>query len=536
MKRIYLILLSILSGLLFALSWPERGLNLLAFVAFVPLFFVQHYLGDTKKRGMFWLSWLAFLVWNTLTTWWIWYSTDVGAIMAIVLNSLFVAVIFNLFHISKKKLYQNKRGFIILLFFWLSWEYFHMNWDLTWSWLNLGNVFASSPKWIQWYEYTGSLGGTAWIVLVNVLVYHFIKFLLIDKVKEQAVLYGTLMILVIAIPIGVSYFIYANYQEKDNPVEVVVVQPNTDPYNEQYNLNPEILLEKNLEMAKQEITDNTRFVVFPESTLYDSRYSIWEENLWRSPLLQNLQDFIFDYPNISVVIGASTYRNIPEGETRTNAARKYRNADRYYYAYNTALLVDTSEILQVHHKSKLTPGVEIMPSWGILKPLESLAIDLGGTIGTLARDEKTVVFESADQTKISPIICYESVYGEFVSDIIQEGAELIFVITNDGWWGNTPGHRQHFLFSILRSIETRRSLARSANTGISSFINQRGDVFQRTNYWEPAVIKQQLNKNTELTYYVKNGDYLARISVFVSALILLIAYTQAFIRKRKNQA
>ena len=111
---------------------------------------------------------------------------------------------------------------------------------------------------------------------------------------------------------------------------------------------------------------------------------------------------------------------------------------------------------------------------------------------------------------------------------------MILVITNDGWWGNTPGHRQHFLFSILRAIETRRSIARSANTGISAFINQRGDVFQQTAYWEPAVIKQQINANDKLTYYVKNGDYIARVSVFISVLVLLISLIQGFLKKKKS--
>jgi len=534
MKRIHLLLLSVLSGFLFALAWPERGFNLLIFVAFVPLFFIQQQLGDTQKRGMFWYAWLSFLIWNALTTWWIWYSTDVGSILAIVLNSLFVAVIFQLFHVSKKKLYQNRQGFIILLFYWISWEYFHMNWDLTWSWLNLGNVFAASPKWIQWYEYTGTLGGTAWVIIINILIYHVLKSLFIDKQKKMVLLNGIVILVLMLVPVILSLIIYNNYEETENPVEVVVVQPNTDPYNEAYDTKPEELLQKNLALAKQKITDNTRFVVFPESTLYDGRYGIWEENLWRSPLLRMVQDFIFEHPNVSVVIGASTYRKIGKGEEKTNAARKFRDSKGYYYAYNTAFLVDTTQVVQIHHKSKLTPGVEIMPSWGILKPIENLAIDLGGTIGTLARDEKTVVFEDDEYNIVSPIICYESVYGEFVAKTIREGAGLIFVVTNDGWWGNSPGHRQHFLFSVLRAIETRRSIARSANTGISAFIDQRGEVFQKTKYWEPAVIRQTLNINNELTYYVRNGDYFARVSILVSVLVLLISFTQGFLRKKKS--
>ncbi len=533
MKRIHLFLLSILSGMLFVLAWPERGLSPLIFVAFVPLFFIQQYLGDAKKKGMFWYAWLAFLIWNALTTWWIWNSTGVGAILAILLNSLFVAVIFWLFHLSKKLLYQNKRGFFILIFYWISWEYFHMNWDLSWSWLNLGNVFSSAYKWIQWYEYTGTLGGTFWVFSGNIALYHFIRYLFL-KEKKSAIVYGVASLLIIFIPIIISYSIYNHYVEKGTPVEVVVVQPNSDPYNVQYDLDPDILLDRNLKLAEKGITDSTRFVVFPESTLYDGRYGIWEGALIRSPLLNKVRAFVIKHPQISIVIGASTSRLIGKNEKKNHAARKFRNGTGYYYVYNTAFMIGSKGVFQIHHKSKLTPGVEIMPSWGILKPLEKLAVNLGGMTGTLKKDDSTVVFFDKKGVGVSPVICYESIYGEFVAKTVRKGSGLIFVITNDGWWGNTPGYRQHFLFSILRAIETRRDVARSANTGISAFINQRGDVFQKTKYWEPAVIRQNLQVNTEETWYVKHGDYIARISVFISIFIFLIALVRGYLRKKKS--
>lgn len=535
MKRWHLLLLSLLSGLLLAASWPVNGFTPLIFVALVPLFFVQQYLGDRNKGGIFLYAWLAFLIWNVLTTWWIWYSTDVGAIMAFILNAMFSATVFYLFHLSKKKLFENKKGWGILIFYWVTWEYFHMNWELTWSWLNLGNVFASQYKWIQWYEYTGSLGGTVWVIVVNILVYHAIDLLLKKNYNKALKLNLTGILVFVAVPIVLSYIIYNNYKEAENPVEVVVVQPNTDPYNEQYNYSPMVLLEKNLKLASQKITDSTRFVVFPESTLYDGNQSIEEDNLQRSPLIRRIHEFIQAHPLITIVIGASTYRELRPGEKKTHAARKFSNANKYYYRYNTAFQLDSSANILIHHKSKLTPGVENMPSWGILKPIEKLAINLGGITGSLKTEDVPVIFTDHQNVKTSAIICYESVYGEFTAKTIRKGAGLIFVITNDGWWGNTPGHRQHFLFSVLRAIETRRSVARSANTGISAFINQRGDVFQKTAWWVPAVIRQNININNKLTYYVKNGDYIARISAFISALVLIISFVQGFLRRKKAQ-
>jgi len=134
---------------------------------------------------------------------------------------------------------------------------------------------------------------------------------------------------------------------------------------------------------------------------------------------------------------------------------------------------------------------------------------------------------------VAPLICYESVYGEFCGNFVQRGANLLFIITNDGWWGNTPGHKQHFSMARLRAIECRRSIARSANTGISCFVDQRGDVYQVTAYWVPDVISQDLNLNDALTFYVKMGDYIGRISAFLSVVFILISIVFGIRRKKK---
>ncbi|PLX04376.1 MAG: apolipoprotein N-acyltransferase [Marinilabiliales bacterium] len=531
MKTIYLVLLSILSGLLLALSWPVNGFTPLVFIALVPLLFVQQYLGDSNKKGMFWLAWLAFLIWNVLTTWWIWYSTSVGSVAAFVLNALFTAIVFQLFHLSKKWFYQNKKGSWILIFYWISWEYFHLNWDLSWSWLNLGNAFASTPKIIQWYEYTGTFGGGLWILIVNVLIFTILNKFVHQRSFKGLYINTIVLVLVIVVPIIYSVNIYNNYLEKGKEVDVVVVQPNIDPYNEQYNLSPDSILSRNLALAIPLVDEKTKYVVMPESALQED---IWVGALNNSTTINSLFATAKNFDSLTFITGATTYKMIRNGDEKTNAARKFRSIDKYYYAYNSALLVDNRGFVQLHHKSKLTPGVEIMPSWGILKPIESLAVDLGGTTGTLGRDKDPVVFWDLDSIGSSPIICYESIYGEFVTETVKKGGMIIFVITNDGWWGNTPGHKQHLLFSSLRAIETRRWVARSANTGISAFINERGDVLQRTKYWEPAVLKQTIRANDELTYYVKNGDYLATTSAFISVMVFLIALTQGFLRKKKG--
>ena len=274
---------------------------------------------------------------------------------------------------------------------------------------------------------------------------------------------------------------------------------------------------------------SSMYIVSPESAIQEN---IWEERIEESRSLDTLQAFLSRFPRAGYVIGASTFRNFKPGEKLSATARKYRTAEGHYDVFNTAVYVDSTGLTRLHHKSKLTPGVEKMPFAKLMKPLENLAFNLGGTVGSLGVDqERTVFTRPGDSLKVAPVICYESVFGSYVTQYIHKGANLIFVITNDGWWGNTPGHRQHFTFSKLRAIETRRSIARSANTGISAFIDQRGDVYQQTKYWEPAVIRQEINASDKITFYVRNGDYIARISAFVAVFLLLIAISYRLRRR-----
>ncbi|MDE6694256.1 MAG: apolipoprotein N-acyltransferase, partial [Bacteroidales bacterium] len=175
--------------------------------------------------------------------------------------------------------------------------------------------------------------------------------------------------------------------------------------------------------------------------------------------------------------------------------------------------------------SRLTPGIEIMPFAGKVKFIEKLAVDLGGTVGTLGVDEGPHVFADGDtMPKFSAIICYEAGFPDDVASCVNAGAELLFVSTNDGWWGNTPGHRQHASYARLRAVENRRDIARSANTGISCFINQRGDVFQATDYWQPACIRATLHASSHLTFYARYGEILGRCSLFMSLFFLLLTF------------
>lgn len=524
MKTIQLYLLALLSGLLLSFAWFPHGWIPLIFIAFVPLLLVEKQVAYHPEKYhtliLFACSYLAFFTWNLLTTWWVKNASYGGAALAIICNALLMTTVFIIYHRVKKRIGE-KWQYLIFVSFWITWEFLHLDWDLSWPWLTLGNAFADTRKSIQWYEYTGVFGGSLWVLAANaVLVSCFEKTTTAFKFQFHKKK-GIALILLVCIPILAS-FVISGFRVPsflNSGKEVVIVQPNIDPYNEKFLGSPEDQLRKMLALATQKVDDTTQYVLFPETALPSL---VWENKLEQDSCIQMLKTFLKNYPNLKVIIGAVTAKVYESNEKRSATARKFRQDDAYYDEYNTALQVSQGAI-QIYHKSKLVPGVEKLPFPYIFKFLDKLAIDLGGTTGSLGMQDERSVFHSSERFNAAPVVCYESVYGEYVSEYVRNGANFIAIITNDGWWGDTPGYRQHLKYGALRAIETRRWIARSANTGISCFITPEGEIRQETQWWVPAVIKGRIQMNRTQTFYTKYGDYIARAAMYLS--ILLIIYS-----------
>jgi apolipoprotein N-acyltransferase len=190
--------------------------------------------------------------------------------------------------------------------------------------------------------------------------------------------------------------------------------------------------------------------------------------------------------------------------------------------------------VQFYHKSKLVPGVEQTPFSSSLSFLKPAFEAFGGSAGSYGKQDRPSVFYSQNGIGAAPVICYESIWGEYVADYVLQGAQFIAVITNDAWWGNTPGKDQHLLYAKLRAIEARRWVARSANTGISAFINQRGDVVQRSGWWVSTALKADINLNDEQTFYVKHQDYIAIAGCLGTGIFLIILVSARFLKPNKK--
>jgi apolipoprotein N-acyltransferase len=528
MKNKQYLALGCLSALAFWLSWPSISFSILLFIAFIPLLIIEHEISSNKETGskgaIFRYTFLSFLIWNILSSYWIWNASAFGMIVAVLLNSTMMSTVFVAYHFVKKR-NNFFVGSLFFICFWMAMELLHHHWDFAWPWLTLGNAFAEHNDWVQWYEYTGVFGGSFWVLLCNILFFN--AYLKISTTKGITWIRWRVLlnpILLVFIPIVISTIIYSNYIEKINPSNIVIVQPNIDPYHEKFNgLTSEEQLERLIKLSDSVAQKNTEFFLWPETALQNN---LAEETLESSPLIIRSRLFLSKYKNGNIITGADTYKTYQNEETET--ARKFKSGECCYDAFNTAFLIENTPGIQVYHKSKLVAGVEQIPYPSVLNILKPLTINLGGTFGSLGKQSERTVFYTKSGIGAAPVICYESVFGEYVAEYVKNGAQFIAIITNDGWWGNTSGYKQHAAYAKLRAIETRRSIARSANTGISSFINQRGDVMEATNYWISDAKNGNINLNDEITFYVKYGDWFA----FSASLLALLLLAYSLIKKK----
>ena len=519
-------LLSILSGTLLTLSWPVHGLSFFVFFSLIPLFFVEDQISSDslkrKKTRLFAISFLGFFIWNIGTTWWIVNSTVFGMVFAILCNTTFYTILMMLFHWSKKRL-PLRTAYIFLVSLWIAFEKFHLEWDFSWPWLNFGNVFSEDIQWIQWYEYTGAFGGTLWVLLINIGFFEVLKNYPPSLKNPLWIKKMSPWIIGIAIPIIISLVLYKKEKNLTPSTEVLLLQPNIDPYNEKYEQENDYFFDLMVSMTTDQITDHTRYIITPE-TYYGAGFGLAIKEFKTSTLYHKIDSFLQKNPKIQLIGGIQSY-NVYRTDTLPTPTANFISKGIWVDFYNSAFKMEHQQKTEFYHKSKLVVGVENMPYKRFFRPLlGDFLLDLGGTVSSRAIQAHRSVFEHQQiNLKAAPIICYESIYGEFITDYVRKGAQFLAIITNDAWWGNTPGHRQLLSYARLRAIENRRSIVRSANTGISAIINTKGEITNKLPYEKKGVLKGKFAPADRITFYTQYGDYIARWASFIAVLFFLIA-------------
>jgi len=522
--------LSASTGLLLYAAWPASPLTFLIFFAFVPLLWLERQ--GIRRAAFFGWVYLAMLIWNVGATWWVWNASP-AAIGAFTANSLLMCLPWLGFHYLRPRL-GNVIGYASLIVLWLSFEYLHLqDWGLSWPWLTLGNVFAGRYSWVQWYSFTGVSGGGLWILVLNVLVFRWLWNAVQKKVYGVWPAIGIGLVALFPIFGSMQYTgvlearskAYAYSRAEKN---VVIVQPNIDPYEKVSTGSFDAQLGRLIRLSDSVIDSNTVLVVWPETALFNDE-GFLEDSLKKDFFLKPLWAFLQRHPQTNLLTGIESLRIFDYRHSAT--AMKIPNTDKYYESYNAASIMDSAGPEVIYHKSKFVPGAESLPVY--LHWLVPVFAKFGATEGGYTGQPQRTPMQTTNHSYlIAPAVCYESIYGEFMARYAHNGADVIAVITNDGWWGNTPGVYQHEEYASLRAIETRRWVIWCANTGVSALISSSGRIVDSRPWATQGVMKVVVPKETGMTFYAAYGDILSKLALGLALLFWIWHFITVIKRKR----
>ncbi len=447
----------------------------------------------------------------------------IAGIMAVLVNAVLMTLPVLLYYFVRKRLNTPKIYLKYLIFvpFWVGFEFLHFRWDLTWSWITLGHAFTYYPFYLQYIEFTGVLGTS-----VHTLAATAALAAAVEATAQGQPLPAKSTIFWVFWPVFplLLYPILAR-SERFSPVgqiNVRVVQPNVDPYNKFAVLPPDVQMRQFAELVRRPGVDTIDLVVLPETAI---PVGLMAHDLKNTVYLGEIRELVRQYPRLNVLTGAIVYRLYKEGE-KTSASTKvlFDGVDTVRYeSYNAAIMPESDDRYYV--KSKLVPFTERTPFLEYLRFLEAFNFTMGGHFGGFGKPDSLMILRTRSGVGVAPLICYESEFGELTAEVVKKGAHVLCVITNDGWFGESSGHIQHAHLASLRCIETRRDLARSANTGISLFGDRNGAYFpERLGWWTQGTLDRKLNLYDHTTFFMRFGDWPGRWAVMtVFALIFFAA-------------
>lgn len=528
----YSLVLALASGILLGLSFPPYPFGLLSLVAYAPLLVLwAERIPQYRKRNIVGLTYATFFVFHGLTNWWVgsWQEHTDPYLMAsgIALwigHPFFLALPWYVLAYVRRRLGVGpmlwSSPLIVCAFEWL-----HGQTDASYPWLTTGTMTVYTP-FAQAADLVGMYGLTFAVLLVNAIVvagYIALK----NNRRRMAYRYG-----IVGLVVLVPWFMYGVYaasksydHDYDPGIRVHLVQPNIDPWDKWSDPRVQVAAHQHLEDSIIATGNRPDLVVWSETAI---PFAIRGGN--------NMEEFAqlrnwVDTTRVALLTGYSDVKVYEPGTAPPSARRSTIDPDQRFDSFNAAMVLQSGQTsIPVHRKSMLTPFAERFPfaddltfamdwfKWGV-------GISSWGK--GLTRDPLPVTV-GAKTVKVGTIVCIESIYPQVARDMVNNGADVLCVITNDAWYNGTIGPRQHFDIARMRAIEQRRWVMRCANSGVTGFISPTGNNGGGTSVM-PApeqiatvcsgIVKQVRHR----TVYSRIGDVLPYASVFATCCVVVFA-------------
>lgn len=512
-------ILTLTAGLLLGLSFPPFPFPFLTFPAFLCLFRLID-LSSSAREAAF-RAYPGFLLWNIIATYWLMLATLAGGIAAILANAAVMTIPVMLQYKFQRSSLPSWLIALLQTAAWLSFEYLHHHWDLAWPWLTAANAWSNVPVLLQYISITGFWGASFWIIFTAALAYQAIQ----RSDRRLAAAAGSCLVLFPLFSLGIYWG--SSPSPAQTSQEVIVTQPNFDSY-QPYGGYPNASRATRhlLQLSDSLRSPDTELIVWPENAIQSDLSNRETFGRRTGQTRQVLQKKARQW-NTAVIAGA-TYFEFYSPE-QAPALPYYTADNRPFLPFNAAVKFAPGEPVEVYRKHNLVPIVERVPYVHFLAAIDIFDWVNWNRIQKYGKGQQANAF-SVGQTKTPALICYDSVYPSWIRKFVQQGAGYLTVITNDGWWGNTSGHLQHFAYARLRAIEFDRWVVRSANNGISGIIAPDGSIKKWVPYKATTAFRYSVPVLTSQTVYARFGDWLPRIlMVLLAGGILYLV----FVRTRK---
>lgn len=493
------LLFAIFSGLLLGLFWPPNILSYPYFVVFVPLFWVADRTENSRGERLKFLLYpfLSFIIWHVITLHWLFNLSTRSAILVVVINSIIYSIPFILF-----TLYPKIR-FLFFIVSWVALEYLIQKWELGFPYMILGNALSTRYNLIQWYEVTGVIGGSFWIILVNICIYFLIK----DRYKKLRIIE---FIASVIIPIGISYLLYSKHYDTKK-INIGYLHTSVDSRTTRYQISQDSLISIYLSDLSS-LNENVSAVFLPESSLPEGGWLSELKNESSLKILRNIASSK-DFDVVSGII----FHSLVDGASHPLSSATSEGSN--FITHTGSISVNSNGNSYFRVKNKLVPFEETIPYPTVLSFLRRHIPSLGGFVfSKLALTNE--VFKTSDGIKYIYLVCYESLFPEFTRRRVLEGAEFIAIGLNESWYSGSIASNQMMYYSIGRAIENRRTVVRSSNDGISCVISPLGSIVSSYQGSTHRLITHEIPIRKVNTVYTLFGDWLGLLCLISCVMIL----------------
>ncbi|MEO0075398.1 MAG: apolipoprotein N-acyltransferase [candidate division WOR-3 bacterium] len=503
-----MIVILILMAFALSFAFAPFPVRFVAYFALIPLISI---IPKYNYKKLFGYGFIFGVVFAFFHLWWLYFlyvplelTTKILLYVGVTILFGYLALYTAVFSVITKFL---GIGFAPLV--WIVLEFIRTKSEIGFPWGFLGYTQTPYIPIVQLSSIFGIYGLSAWIIWINLLWYWLFK-------KKHKLTYLIVLILSFTIPI-----IYGLVRIKKQPdlFKVAIVQPNIPPDEKGDRASRNQFLNELQALVKQASQEKVDMIVLPETaTLVDITKS---ENLsfW-------LQE-IADSNDVYIFTGTPIYdRDKP---AYYNGAVLFVPHKGYY---DSIINEDSSYIIRrlsfdkIYRKIHLVPFSERIP----LRDKISLIRRIETTdMGNSSAGREFTVFDISDSNKTIPnfsaLICFEAIFPDLARSFTIRGANMFVNITNDGWFGKTPGPYQHCELAILRSVENGVPLVRSANNGISLVTDVYARIIRQSNLFTQGVLVSSVSAPLPSTFYRKHGDILIFFAlglIFVGFLVKLV--------------